>query len=825
MAADSTQARADTAGPSGSGIDSVVTYAAADSVVYALQTRKMYLYGKGEIRYKELGLKAEDIDMNWATSILSARGVVDTSDSSAGHRKGEPILLDGAETYNGSIITYDFKTKKGRIDLGKTEIDRGLYYGDEIKKVSTDVLFVENGRFTSCDLPHPHYYFGSPEMKVIVRDKVIARPVFLYIADVPVFALPFGIFPTERGRRSGIIMPAYGESSRGRYLTHLGYYWAMNDFMDLALRTDLYSGGSYTLSSDYRYALRYAFSGDLAASFGRILSGESGDPNFSDTKVFNIHLGHNQEFDPTTRLVVDFTFMSSTYYQQTSFNLNDLLRQNIVSNATLTKSWEGTPNSMTVNIRRDQDLQPVVNGVEISEVLPGISFSRSISYPFRNSEKGSAGVPQKWYEFIGYTYNGQFQNNRTRTKLVAGTSEDQRWGFQHALALNASPKAGYFTVSPFFNYTEKWYDKSIDRGIFPGDTAVATRDQQGFKAVRYFNMGVTASTKLYGIFQPGILGITGIRHQILPSISYTYQPDFSLARYGYYGTYVDPNGQLQTYSHFEREVFGGAPAGESQSIALSIGNVFEMKTVSADSAVKENKFQLLNLNLGISYNLAADSLRFSELGMNFRTSIGEALSIAGSSSFNLYQFEADPANPQIGRRINKFLLKESGRLADLTNFTISVGTRFSGQRQKTTAGPASVVEDTLRGSTPKTGVYGLYNQEEPDFSIPWNLDLMWNFSQNQSDPRVKFRSSSLIIGLGFNLTEFWKINASASYDVLNRQISAPQISVYRDLHCWEMNFTWVPIGLYRNFQLTIRLKAPQLQDVKLTKQSSASGIY
>lgn len=822
--ADTSGGVADTVRPSPSGIDSTVVYSAADSIHYDLRDRTMFLYGKGDIRYRELGLKADVIDVNWNTSILNAHGVADTSDTSGAKMKGQPVLVDGAETYNGSTIAYDFKTKKGKIVLGKTEIEQGLYYGKAIKKVDADVLYVASGRFTTCNLEHPHYYFGSPEMKVIVRDKIIGRPIIFYVADVPVFALPFGIFPSERGRRSGIITPAYGESSRGRYLTHLGYYWAMNDYMDWNLRTDLYSKGSYTLSSDFRYALRYSFTGSLSASYGRVITGEPGDPGHGDDKVFNVHLGHNQEFDPTMRLVVDFTFMSSSFFQQTSYNLNDLLRQNVISNATLTKYWEGTPNSLSINVRRDQNLQATVGSIEVTEVLPSVSFSRSLSYPFRSSGRGASATPQHWYEFIGYTYNGQFLNNRTSTKLVTGSDVSRRMGMQHAVTVNASPKLGYFTISPSFNYTEKWYNRSIERGIFAGDTIPATQDVAGFHAVRYYDLGVAASTKLYGIFQPGVFGITGIRHQVLPSLSYTYQPDFSKARYGYYATYVDRYGQVQSYSRFEREVFGGAPAGERQALTLSVGNVFEMKTVSRDTAAKENKFQLLNLNLSLGYNFAADSLRFSEIGTDFRTSIGQILSIGGSGRFNLYQFVPDPVNPLVGRRVNRFLLKEEGRLADLTSFTISIGTRLSGEKKKTEVGPVKAPGDTLAQGT-RTGVYGLYDQEEPDFSIPWNLDLTWNFSQNQADPRTKIRSSSIIVGAGFNLTEFWKINASASYDFLSHQVAAPQISVYRDLHCWEMNFTWVPLGQWRNFRLEIRLKAPQLQDIKVTKQASSRGIY
>ena len=821
--------RADTASvdshPSPSGIDSVVTYTATDSVLFRMSTKMMYLRGKGDVRYRELGLKADEIDMNWNTSILDARGVPDTADSTGKKMAGEPILTEGSETYNGATIMYDFTTRKGKINLGKTTIEEGLYYGSAIKKVETDVLYVSSGRFTTCDLEHPHYYFGSPEMKVMVRDKVVARPIVFYVADVPVFALPFGIFPSERGRRSGLIIPAYGESSRGRYLTHLGYYWAMNDYMDLRLVSDLYSRGSYTLSADFRYALRYAFSGDVSGSYGRIYSGEPGDPEYGDDRVFNLHLGHNQEFNPTTRLVVDFTFTSASFFQQTSYNLNDLLRQNIISNATLTKYWEGTPNSLTLNLRRDQNLQPQIGAVEVSEVLPNISFSRSLSYPFRSSKSGAGSAPQQWYDYIGYSYSGQFLNTRTRTKMADGPLVSERRGIQHSVNLGASPKVGHFTFSQFFNYTEKWYDRQIERELMPGDTVATTRDVNRFRAVRYFDLGVSLSTKLYGIFQPGILGITGIRHQVLPSLTYSYQPDFSKAGFNYFGTYVDRYGEVQGYSLFEREVFGGAPAGERQSINLNIGNVFEMKTASADSAVKENKFQLLNLNAGIGYNFAADSLRFSEIGLDFRTSIGQILSIGGSGRFNLYRFEPDVRNPLIGRRVNKFLLSEEGRLAELTNFSLSIGTRLSGEKKKSSAGPAGNTIDTLRTGRQRSGMYGLYEQEEPDFSIPWNLDLMWNFTENRSNPFLPYRSSSLIVGIGFNLTEQWKINGSAGYDLRTRQISAPQITVYRDLHCWEMSFNWVPLGAWRNFRLEIRLKAPQLQDVKVTKQSSASGIY
>lgn len=825
VAATDTSARSDTIRTvtSPSGIDSVVTYSASDSVVYSLRSKTMYMFGKGDIKYKELGLKAENIDINWNTSILNAVGVSDTADTTGKKFRGQPELVDGGEKYNGSHVMYNFKSKKGKITLGETEIEKGLYYGREIKRVDTDVLFVGDGKYTTCELEHPHYYFGSPEMKVTVKDKVVGRPIYLYLSDVPVFALPFGIFPSERGRRSGIIAPAYGESQRGRYLMHLGYYWAINDYMDLSLRGDGYTKGSWVLYSDFRYALRYNFTGGINGSYAKTISGLPGDPAYSKQTQFNVHLGHSQEFNPTTRLVVDFTFSSGNYYQQTSYNFDDLLRQNIVSNATLTKSWEGTPNSMTLNLHRDQVIAGS-NAGTLSELLPSISFNRSQSFPFR-AAKSTSPESMQWFELIGYTYAGQFLNTVTKSKTDSVSfNTDTRQGIQHTLGINASPKLSYFTLTPFFNYTETWHNKRVDKYVDQADSTLVTSESKVIKAVRYFNLGVSASTKLYGMFQPGIFGIKGIRHQISPSLTYTYNPDFSKPKYGYYGTYIDTAGRLQKYNHYEREVFNQVPAFESQSLGLNIGNVFEMKMAGTDSSGEDKKFTLLNLDAGISYNFAADSLKFSEINLGYRTSIGNAFSISGRSSYNLYKFEVNPANPNLAGRVNKFLINEGRGLAQLTGFSVSFSTRLSGEKKETKAGPVKSAEDSMAQKA-RGGYVGLYDQPEPDFSIPWNLDLSWTFDQNQSDPRVKLRSSGITAALGFNLTEFWKFNASASYDVINKEFAAPTITVYRDLHCWEMNFTWVPLGINRNYRFEIRLKAPQLHDVKVTKQYSARNLF
>ncbi len=821
--ADTLAAATDTAtGTSPSGIDTVVTYSAADSIVYIPSSKIMNLFGKSEIHYRELGLKAELIDIDWNSATLVARGVVDTADTSGGGFRGSPDLIDAGETYNGRTISYNFRTKKGKIDLAHSELNGGYYYGEKIKKVGPDVMFVRDGKYTSCDLPHPHYYFGSPEMRVILNDNIVARPVYLYIADVPVFALPFGIFPNERGRRSGIITPVYGEDVRGRFLERLGYYWAINDYADISLRASGYTGGSWRLDSDARYALRYRFTGSLSGFYEKRIIGERGDNDYSNTNQFSLSLRHDQTIDPTMQLNVDFTFASSSAYQSPSSSIDSRLRQDIRSNATLQKRWEGTPYSMTVNVSRYQQNLPDNKTRVDYDNLPSISFSRQLSYPFRSA--GSSGGGGPFFEQIAFSYSGQLRNaiiSTPRANTINEFDMKERRGIRHSIPITAAGKIGYFSLTPFFNYTELWYDRSLRREY--SDTMLTEHEISAIKAVRYFNTGVTASTKLYGLVQPNIFGITAIRHQVTPSITYTYQPDFSKPSYGYYGTYTDTSGIPRKYSFYENGIFGGAPAGEQQAISLTIGNVFEMKTAASDSTGEEKKYRLLNASAGISYNMVADSLKFSELRLNFNTTIGNMLNLSGGSSFNLYKFERDPNNPQTGRRVNKFLINEEGRFAQLTAFNFSVSTHFSGEKRATTAGPIETAEDSLAREI-RSGYSGVYDQTLPDFSIPWNLDLTWSYSQNQSNPFNVFRSSSLAIRLGFNLTDKWKIEASTSYDIVHKEFVIPQITVYRDLHCWEMNFYWEPIGAYRNYRIEIRLKAPDLQDVKVTK-TDRSGAF
>ncbi len=798
----------DTTGPK-SGVDAVIDYSASDSAIFDITDDKLYLYGEGDLKHKEYELKAARIVLFRETSIMEANGIPDTANT--GKYMGTPVFYEGTKRYDAFKLRYNFDTRIGNIEMGSTELEGGYYLGEKIKKVDEETYFIRRGRYTTCDEEDPHYYFSSPRMKVMQGDKVVAEPVFLCVDDVPLFAIPFGIFPNHSGRSSGLIPPAYGEDATyGRFLAHLGYFWVISDYMDLAVQGNYYTKGRYDLSSRYRYALRYKLSGSVELGGSRIRIGEEEDFDRIFSDEWRIGVYHNQSLTPTMNLTANVNFLSSkNFYTNSTNNFESLLNQNAISNVTLSKFWEGTPNSASLNYSRDQNL---TTG-EVTQTIPSLSFTRTQTYPFRG--KNYSQLSPKWYEQFTYDYNGQVlvRDNKTLKNTSVNNGDfniDTRGGVRHLVNFSVPLKISEFTISPTFNYNEVWYNKSIMKTFNTADSTVSTEDVKGFKSFRTFSTGISASTRLIGIFNTPVLGIKGFRHTVSPSVSYSYQPDFSKPQWNYYGTYTDQSGKEVKYSFFEREVFGSPGFGEQQLLRFSVGNIFEMKVKDTDTT--DSKFQLLNLDAGISYNIAADSLKFSQLSLSYRTGVGDLLDIGGGASFNLYKYIEG-----VGR-VNKFLLKEEGKLAQLTDFNINLSTTIQGGQEQLT-------QDTARRYSDESEYIGIYGDKPVDFSIPWSLSLRYNYSINKSNPSVITKFSNVSANLGFNLTRHWKFTFSASYDIFEKQFAAPYVTIYRDLHCWELSFNWVPTGIYRSYRVELRIKAPQLQDIKIDKQLNYRGVY
>lgn len=787
-------------------VDTTVFAEAKDSIFFKIKEKKMLIYGNGNLKYKQTEIKSGRIEIDFEKSIIDAYGI---KDDSLNKYIETPVLAEAGETYKGNRMKYNFKTQQGVISFAQTEQEGSKYTGQKIKKVDKDIYFISDGVYTTCEDSIPHYYFYSPKMKVIHKEQIVAEWIFLYFGGVPFpIPLPFAVFPIESGRRSGIIAPVFGDDGTyGTYFSRFGYFWAISDYMDLNVTGDFYTRGSYRVNSLFRYAKRYEFNGSLDGSYGNFVVGEKDDPDRRESKDWRLRWNHNQTITPTMRFDARLEFLSNNQITRNISDINDLLRNEAVSNATLFKSWDESGNSISINYNRRQVFQTN----EVFEILPSITFTMSQKYPFRTGSVSSQNI----LETFGFSYSGNFENRRNRKDRDLKI----RGGINHQLNASLSPKIGYFSVSPSFNYQERWYNKRIEKFSVPnfeGKDSIITNDVKEINFVRTFSLGLSASTKFYGIFNPEMLGVKSIRHTVIPSITYSFTPDFSTDGWGYYDYYTNQAGQRIKYNKFEKEIFGGASNRESQAINFSLSNIFEMKTQSdpTDTTSKENKIQLLNLNANIGYDFTADSLKFSDLRLNYRTQIGTFFSFNGASSFSLYDYEGSIP------RVNRFLYDVGKGLLRLTSFNFSVSLTLSGEKLK-----SSQTQQTTRPmqesgfEQDNRNIYqGLYYMNDPDFSIPWDISLNYYFNESRPTPNNISKSSSISGSMNFNLTPAWKFSVTGSYDLNRKEFAAPVIRISRDLDCWIMNFTWNPVGTFRGYMFELRVKAPQLQDLKITKR-------
>jgi len=808
-------------------IDAIVYANAKDSLIFKVKNKEMYLFGEGDIKYKQTSLKSGNIKINFETSELEAIGREDSTDSLNVQLLETPVLVEASDTYEGTSIKYNFKTQQGFISLAKNSAENKTYYGEKVKKVDKKTFFVEDGKFTTCDADTPHYYFGADRMKIIQGEQIIAKWIFMYVGGVPFpIPLPWGVFPNKTGRASGIITPAYGYTeTQGWFLRNMGYFYVINDYADAALTGDYYFKGGYGLRGRMRYNKRYDFTGNVNGGFSNEIFNEVGDPNYSERFEWNVNVNHNQTITPTMQLDVRLKFMSSDYYRYNSPNINDLVQQEIVSNATFSKRWEESGINLSMNYNRIQNLQTG----NITEDLPNVSISKSRVYPFQS--KSGNGSDKSWYEYIGYDYSGAFRNNRQKTNGVSTIHA----GLNHSLNISASPKFGYFSLSPNLQVSSKWYNKRQIQQFETttdsnGDDSLyfTSYDINDLNTVNTFNFSLSTSTKIYGVAQPEILGISAFRHTFEPRVSYSYHPDFSTDTWGYFDSYIDSTGRVIKYDKFGNQIFGSAGSGEAQRLSLSIGNMFEIKTMKdpTDTTSESQKIKLLDLTVSSGYNFVADSLNVDDINVSFRTQIGSMLSLQGSSVFSPYSFFD-------GDEINTFSVNNNGPLLNMTSFNVNLSTSLSADLFKTEAEKKkekdSKKDDSddgnLETDEKDDDFIELYKDETPNFEIPWNLNLTYNYNFTDRGIGYKKERSNIGADLSFNLTKNWKFTFRGSYDVTNKKINTPQVTIYRDLHAWEANLAWTPLGTYKGFRFEIRLKAPEFRDLKLSKSKDIYSGY
>ena len=765
---------------------------AKDSIKIDLDNKKIFLYGKAKIKYQNITIESGFIEIDWNTSTITARPITD----SLGKNIQTPFFKEGNESFNAQEIKYNLKTKKGIIKKIKTKEGEGFILGEKVKKTNEDIFYLNKGDFTTCNHEKPHFSIRAKKIKVIPGDKIITGPAYLRLFNFPTpLALPFGYFPNNQKKSSGLIFPSYGESANlGFFLKDGGYYFTLSEKADLSLKGDIYSKGSWGVKSLFRYKERYKYSGNLDFSYGNIINSEKGFPDFSVKKDFFVRWNHKQDAkaNPSLQFSANVNAGSSTYHRNNTFNSNEYLNNTFQSSVNLSKRWEGTPYSLSANLRHNQNTQTKI--VNLS--LPDISFNVNRVFPFKNLGKK---VKDSWFHKIGISYSSNIRNDISIVDSLLFSDKSLRSfrnGIRHSIPISTSIKVlKYFTFSPRINYTERWYTNQINKNWDSSDSTLITDTVNKFTRAGEYNISAGLNTKIYGLVQFKKGKIKAIRHVITPNLSFSYKPDFSENRYGYYRNVELENGNIQEYSIMQNGIFGSPSKGKQGNIILNISNIIEAKLNSKkDTAQKIKKIKIFeNLNVGSSYNIFNDSLNFNDINLNARTRLLDVIDFTFSSRYDPYI-----TNKNFNNNLNKYELFENGRLARFTNANATVGLTISNN----------------------TFSKKKESEEEKKSKINWSFNANYSINYNKGYRSSEYSDTNQTLNFSGDLkiTDKWKFNFQSGYDFDTKELTYSSVNIYRDLHCWEMILNLIPIGYHRSYTFTIRVKAAILQDLKLERK-------
>jgi len=781
---------------------SKVEYKSDDSLFFDVENEVVYLYGNAEIKYEDMTLKANYMEVNLNSKTMYSTFTKD----SAGEKVGIPDFTQKDENFTADEIRYNFNSKKGKIKGVYTKMGEGFIHGETVKKID-DYEFIRNGLYTTCDLPHPHYGIKSNKLKVINNKKIITGPAYMMVEDVPVpLAVPFGFFPNTKGQSSGIIFPTYGESGElGFYLKNGGYYFGFSDYVDFALTGDVYSNGSWGSQLYSNYANRYHYNGSLNLTYSKIKTGERELPDYNVSNQFFVNWRHSQDpkARPSSVFSANVNLGSTQNYRTQISTPQNYTTNTFISNINYSKTWAGTPFSFSASMKHDQNsISRIVNFD-----FPQATFNVSRINPFERKQAVGA---QKWYEKIGLSYTMGLQNSvSSPDSLLFDESVIKRFknGIIHQIPITTNMKVlKFFTLSPSFNYTERWYAQTIEKRYDIENDSLIVDTLYGFKAARNYAASASLQTRLYGLVQFRNSKIMALRHVMSPTVSFTMSPDFSAPSWNYYKTVqTDAQGTLSKYSIFETGIFGGPGAGKQGVVNFYLDNNLEMKVrKTTDTSETTKKIKLLeSLSFNTSYNMAADSLRWSYISLNARTTLFDKITLSGSSIFDPYIVDT------LGRRRNISEWKENNRIARFTNANLSVGYSLTQSSKKT----------TTKGSDADQKYIFDNPNEYIDLDVPFSLNL--SYSLVYSKPAVGESKTGQIVNFNgdVSLTAKWKIIFSSGYDFQLHEVSYTSLGFYRDLHCWEMRLNWVPLGNFPYYNFQINIKSSVLQDLKYVKKN------
>jgi hypothetical protein len=853
------------------GIDSPVEFSANDSLLYQAGNGMAFLYGDSHVKYQNMDLKSEKIYLSLDSSLVHATGGRDTTTNQL---FGNPVFQMGSDTYESDTMAFNFKTKKGFIQQVYTEQQEGYLSSQLSKRGANGELYLQHGKYTTCDEPHPDFYLALSRAKVRPGKDVVFGPAYLVVCDVPLpLAIPYGFFPFTKSYSSGFIMPTYGdETERGFYLRDGGYYFAINDKMDLKLIGEIYTKGSWGISGASNYRRRYRYSGSVYASYQNSITGEKNLPDYAKTTSFKIQWSHRQDAkaNPYSNLSASVNFATSSYERN---NLTSMYNPQTMTQSTRTSSvsYSTSFSSIGMSLSTTMNVNQNMRDSTIAMTMPDLNISISRFYPFKRKKMVGK---QRWYEKIAMSYTGHFSNSIStkEDKLMhSDLIRDWRNGMQHSIPISASFTVfNYLNLTASFNFTDRTYSNKIMRSW---DGTQELRDTiYGFYNVYNYNMSLSASTKLYGFLKPPskFLGgkIQTVRHVFTPQVSLSYAPDFSASRYGYYETYQKTDSQgnvtLVEYSPYQGSLFGVPGKGKTGSVSFDMSNNVEMKWRGANDSIK--KISIIDeFGASMSYNMAAKIRPWSDLSTRIRLKLTKNYTFNMNAIFASYVYEADSvgATPRLSEHTTYWEQGKIGRFQGMSqnlSYTISNdkiskiikwlkgerddkdksrGNRDEEAEEKNYENEVESnvdpeMEKAKHGAKKKNA--GMAETDEDGylpFSLPWSLSFGYGVTMRENTDVKKFNyntmrypykfTQNLNMSGNIRLSYGWNISFTSGYDFENKKISMTTASLSRDLHCFNMSCSMV-LSPYTSYNFSFRCNASTLTDaLKYDKRSGYSN--
>ena len=839
------------AAPKKQALDAPVAYEASDSIVFT-QGGFAHLYGDGKVSYPGADLEAAIISMDMDNSTVFARGVTDSLDAV----KGRPVFKDGDTSYETDTIRYNFKSKKGIISNVVSQQGEGYVTGNNAKKGAGDELYMKSGRYTTCDHhDHPHFYMQMTYAKVRPKKNVVTGPAYLVVEDVPLpLAVPFFFFPFSSSYQSGFLMPTYmDDSSRGFGLTDGGYYFAISDQMDLKLRADIFTKGSWALNAETNYVKRYKYSGLLQASYQVTKTGDKGLPDYSVAKDFKIVWSHRQDpkASPNSTFSASVNFATSSYERT---NIGNMYNSQAMSQSTKTSSVSYSRNfpDQHLSISATTNIAQTMRDSSVAVTLPDLNISLSTIFPFKR--KHPVGN-ERWYEKISVRYTGRMKNSITTkdNKLFkSNLVRDWENGMQHDIPISATfTLFKYFNLTPSVNYTERWYTRKVKQDWDVQHQEVVRDTTYGFHRVYNYSASLGLNTKIYGMYKPVFLPKKAIqiRHVITPSVSISAAPDFTSSHYGYYDSYIkegkDGVRDTVNYSYYAGQVFSPPSGGKQGNIQFSISNNLEMKYKDKNDSIR--KVSLIDeLGASISYNMAAQVRPWSDLQLNLRLKLSKNYTFSMASTFATYAYEFNERGEVVVGNRTEWSYGRFGRWSGYGSsfsYTFNNDTwkkwkeKFQGKKNKEEDNKeeqADSEDETNPDGTKKKKVEkaAVDSDGYQVFKMPWSLNLNYSFSvsEDRSKPinrktmRYPYRYTQNLSASGnIKISNKWAISFNSGYDFEAKKIVQTSFNITRDLHCFSMSASLSPFGQWKYYNFTIRANASILQDLKWEQRSQTQS--